>query len=682
MQPKRHLLSTLALSLALSSAFQAASGADPKRTDPAHKKQEEIENIVVTATRIEERLFEIPEQITLIQKEDIQRTVQADLADILKKDASLDVVQYTGALSGVGLRGFQPELFGAKRHHLLLIDGRPAGTSNLATIAEFNIERIEVLKGPASSLYGSQAMGGVINVITRKSHGQTKARAQVGYGSFQAYHGRFAAGGSATSWLSFDVGGGMDIQKENITMGNEKVREHTLFSKYFTSARLAAQISSQLMAEISTDYWAGRDIQSPGAEGSLSPMQGTKNIDRLGGDLKLSGDWEEHHLVATAFGSQETWTRLENPKKNDPYKSYESRVNHIGVQMQDTCRWDEHSFTLGFDLEKKKIESLSFKDTGQRQTPYTPDHENDTVGIYAGAGLWYLDSKLLLKGSLRWDYIGLKTLSTPYFDGHSPGSKNLNAINPSAGASYEIQPGFRVHSTLGRAFAAPTAYEIAGRSERVFFGVTSIEVGNPDLRPEKSWSWDAGLSLDMTDLGICFNSTFFITHVTDKIERQEVLKNQYTFENMTDANIRGIEVEFSVNTGRWLGWNQSLRLYANATHLFEANETNKQGVLQDIYNVAHTKVNYGIEYDDGTWINARLNARYRGKLKDQDWITLSGKEIQYPDWVVLDLVVNVKASSHHEISVQLGNLLDQYYYEKRGYALPGRTFFVKYAYLL
>ena len=112
------------------------------------KKAVELEDMVVTATRTPEKKANLPQVVNILSGKDIQRTVAVDLTDILKKTSGVDVIQYPGALSGISIRGFRPEFSGITKHSLLLIDGRPAGATNLATILMDNIERIEVLKGP------------------------------------------------------------------------------------------------------------------------------------------------------------------------------------------------------------------------------------------------------------------------------------------------------------------------------------------------------------------------------------------------------------------------------------------------------------------------------------------------------------------------------------------------------
>src|SRR5690606_18099988 len=105
------------------------------------------EDVIVTGRRVEARITETPQKVEIVDAADIERTVAADLTDALKKNAGIDVIQYNGALSGIGIRGFRPQFSGINKRSLLLIDGRPSGVTNLATLLLDNVDHIEVLKG-------------------------------------------------------------------------------------------------------------------------------------------------------------------------------------------------------------------------------------------------------------------------------------------------------------------------------------------------------------------------------------------------------------------------------------------------------------------------------------------------------------------------------------------------------
>jgi outer membrane cobalamin receptor len=181
---------------------------------------------------------ETPQKVEVITREDIEKTISTDLTEVLKKTAGVDVIQYPGVLSGIGIRGFRPEFSGINKRSLLLIDGRPAGTENLATVLLDNVERIEVLKGPASALYGSSAMGGVVNIITRKSRGPIGGRLEAGFGSFETYDLGAQVGGNITETTDFDLGASYFNQADDFRMGgagnvrpNTSYRTHNLYGR-------------------------------------------------------------------------------------------------------------------------------------------------------------------------------------------------------------------------------------------------------------------------------------------------------------------------------------------------------------------------------------------------------------------------------------------------------------------
>ena len=149
-------------------------------------------------------------------------------------------MQYSGVLSGIGIRGFRPQTGGINKRSLLLIDGRPSGVTNLATLLVDSVERIEVLKGAASAVYGSSAMGGVVNVITRQSRGKIGGSARVDGGSFGASELGGRIGGNATRHIDFDLSGSTFDQRDDFRMGNGVVRPSTSYETFDGTVRLVS----------------------------------------------------------------------------------------------------------------------------------------------------------------------------------------------------------------------------------------------------------------------------------------------------------------------------------------------------------------------------------------------------------------------------------------------------------
>jgi len=222
-------------------------------------------------------------------------------------------------LAGIGMRGFRPEFSGVNQRTLLLIDGRPAGATNLALIDINNIERIEVLKGPASALYGSRAMGGVINLITKQSQGNITGQVYASVGSFNTTEAGLALGGNVSQKLDFDLsfsnfslGQDYRLGSNNIfrdALGSNKAERitesgetteiddarldgghyaGTQYNKYSGSLRLGYQINDKWRADIKGERFfanqvnTGPDIADIVADAATP---GLKDVDRYSTDL-------------------------------------------------------------------------------------------------------------------------------------------------------------------------------------------------------------------------------------------------------------------------------------------------------------------------------------------------------------------------------------------------------------
>ena len=299
------------------------------------------EEVVVTGRRVETRIIDTPQKVEIVDATDIDRTVAADLTDVLKKNAGVDVIQYAGVLSGIGIRGFRPQFSGINKRSLLLIDGRPSGVTNLGTLRLDGIDRIEVLKGAASSVYGSSAMGGVVNVITRQSRGKIGGTARVGGGSYGTTEFSGRVGGSASSRVDFDLGGAAFDQRDDYRMGNGVVRPATSYTTYNGSARVGVDLGT--LASRS----AGRGISRPRHHDARATSQraSTPRAGRISSDrVRTCGSRDRSRGTRSPSSGTTRTTRSHtfnvtttNPLDQPflPYLSFESDLGWAGLQIKD-----------------------------------------------------------------------------------------------------------------------------------------------------------------------------------------------------------------------------------------------------------------------------------------------------------------------------------------------------------
>lgn len=628
--------------------------------------------VVVTGRRTMSRLEDTPQRIEVIDSRDIAHTPARELTDLLKKNSSVDVIQYPGNLSGIGIRGFRPEFSGINQRTLLLVDGRPAMSTNLSLLNMDQLTRVEVLKGPASALYGSQAMGGVVNLITRESRGPLQGSADLSLGSFDGKEVKARLGGGLNDTFDFDYSGSW-IDQGDFTMGNGELRPNTAYQQQNHALRLGVNLNTDWRLNAKVDTYQGRDIATPGDYAYGLQDQSNKDMNRTGYDMRLTGKWREHRLSFTAFtGSQ--WykltrktSRIAAEQKFLPYQSFEEDLYWRGLQAQDVWDWSPNaSLVWGVDSEKASSVTRSYNANGTRKGPFSADNTRQTMGVYA-ENTWQLnDDATTLHVGLRNDRIRVETLATPFKTGFTPTAARFSSTNPSAGFKHLVGAGVRLHGTVGQGFVVPSASELTGEATTLVAGKTEITRGNPNLKPESSLTWDLGAEWSSGPFFV--DATVFSTKVRDRITRDAgVLINPttrvFSYRNANSAHMQGLELE-----GRWQ-INPTWRLSVAGTQFFHARQQTSSG-WEAVNNVAKRTVRLAVDAQQGPW-SARLGARYVGRTHDQDWVSGSGKQVQYAGYAVWDLSARYRIGQKQTVALAVDNLFDRFYAEKFGFPQPG-----------
>ena len=639
------------------------------------------EDVVVTGRRVETRIIETPQKVEIVDATDLVRTVAADLSDVLKKNAGVDVIQYAGVLSGIGIRGFRPQFSGINKRSLLLIDGRPSGVTNLATLRLDGIDRIEVLKGAASSVYGSSAMGGVVNVITRQSRGRIDGTARVGGGSYGTTELSGRVGGSASSRVDFDLGGAAFDQRDDYRMGNGVVRPATSYTTYNGSARLGVDLGTWRL-EARGEGYHGRDIMTPGDLATGINFQGRKDLERSSQDVRVSGPIAGHVFSIVGYHTDDTSHTVNVTTTNPldqpflPYLSFESDLGWAGLQIKDAWNWSRSSLVVGFDYERVTSVSRSYTRAGDRTAPFSADSGKRTMGVYAENTLKLGEGRTVVALGGRFDHITTQTVDTPFKTNFTASSSDFGVFNPSAGIKHELVKNLRAHFSFGRAFIPAEALMLTGYTTTTVAGRTQINQGNPDLKPERSTSFDLGV--EWTSRATRADVTLFRTVVKDRFISNVVISSPappdpivLSATNGLDAHISGLELELDHRLSPRVG------LFANTTHYFNRTERLTSGVEQDILNVPTDTIRAGIDIDIGR-LSGRLSGRYVHDRKDSDPNQAGFPIVGYDDFTVVDADVTYQLARQHALVLSVNNLFDEFYYEKLGYPLQGASFKASY----
>ncbi|ALP52896.1 ligand-gated channel protein [Candidatus Tenderia electrophaga] len=454
--------------------------------------------IIVTATRTAQTGDQTLAPVTVINRDDIERQQATSVTELLRATPGVD-------FSNNGGRGKATSLFlrgTASDHVLVLIDGIEMGsaTTGQAAIEDLPIhaiERIEIVRGPRSSLYGSEAIGGVIQIFTRKGDGETSPHAYVSGGSYSSYGlGGGVAGGNPRGWYNLNASGsdteGFDAKND---AGHNPDRDG--YQNLSAALRAGYRFSNDMEAEL---HWL-RAAGETEFDGSASDTAET--LQQIMG-VKLS---------ATPLNGW--YTRLQVGRSQDESENLANGVAQSRFDTQrDSLSWQNdlslgaaHLLTLGVDHRQDAVDST---------TAYTVTERDNTAlfGQYQG-DLGDHD----LQFSLRRD-------DNEQFDAHTTGS---------AAWGYDLSEATRLTVAYGTAFKAPSFNEL------YFPGY-----GDPGLQPEESGSVEVGIKRNTAH-------AHWSLHAYQTDIDNLIAFNAATFSpaNIAAARIRGLEADAGVQIAAW-----------------------------------------------------------------------------------------------------------------------------------
>lgn len=625
-----------------------------------------LDEVVVTATKIEESKKNVPASVQIITQEDIKDSAARDAGDLIAEAGIGHIHKYPGVLTGrIEVRGLTTDLMNElKSRVLILINGHYAGTVNLAEIPVDDIERIEIVKGPASVLYGSSAMGGVINIITKE-------------GREEGLHG--SAGVEAGSWEYWKTSGDLSGKKgpfdfylmaSHSGSGDYEARGYGRIDNTgydgdeAVSARLGYKFFDSHHISMGFQHWRGWGIGGSGTGYWASPYS-YSDKGRDGFDVNYKTDTIDvsYYFVKDR---NEYHKIIENNTGN--YVSL-GKTDTQGTSIQKTFAMGDHRVIVGGQWDRIEADSSNSKGP-----PYNPNLRYDSYGAFTEGRLSLLNKRFLLSAGLRYDYFQDEILSTAGIKGLNPREENLDHVTERGGIVYKLTDTISLKGNIGTAFRAPAPDELA--TDYVSDWGTHY-IGNPGLRPEKSTTYDAGVDYSR-DL---FKSSFTLFHTDfrDKILSyyDGALKAQ-TFKNVDGATIQGFEANISYDAGLAAGLDLSVEPFANITYLTRYSskdelEIGKYGKTL-LYTPKWTGA-FGVKVGQESW-NLRLIADYMGSEKVQDWNPPSnGKDVvDKGGFTVVSLKGAYRPVRAIEISASIENLFDRKYGYVLNYPMPARTF--------
>lgn len=480
-------------------------------------KQEEM---VVTATKTEKEQHKAPGALQVITARDIQATNAQTVAEALEESTGLVVGRESGRQKRPNIRGT------GSKHTLVLIDGRrfSAGYKDFVDIEQIPvdiIQRIEVTRGPSSALYGSDAIGGVVNIITKKPPKKTEAQATLQYGQDVYGEGEEPEGrgyfGNSAGPFGYLLAGSYrtkemwDRDGTSPDDGDEQ-----------EDRNIAARFSYDLNAN--NKLTAGFDYSDMQDEGLRFLHQ--KNRQRKAEDDRL-GYYVQYDAKPTAFSSfmfRYNHSEHENDISTDPFTELTAEENAERSLDQAEGRYtawlgDKHLLTLGSEFR-----------TEDRQDDTGRDDDIENLGFYIQDEYQILDPLYLVAG-LRYDE-------------HSDFGSEWT---PRTSAVYSLLDSLRLKASYGTGFRAPSISELFVHSYRK--RGKWIYEPNPDLDPEKSESFEVGIEGEykMVQAGLTALRTEMEDLIQPMLYKSIKKKKQsyYRYENISEATLQGLELEYT-----------------------------------------------------------------------------------------------------------------------------------------
>lgn len=598
----------------------------------AESEVEKLPEVAVTANRTETELSKINRSITVITSEEIEQKKAHNLIDLLAQTPGIDVKR-TGAGSNqvsVFIRGMR------SYHTKVMVDGvaltdltTPNSSPIFPKIPLENVERIEIIRGGASTLYGSNAIGGVINIITKTA-------------------GEDSFGGEVDMMVNKHG----DQEYSTVMNGRKGKVDYNVVAGWLDENSISS-------SKLNNEDDAQRALTLNGNVG----YQATDNL-----KLTFFGTYEDQDAEYDGFGSAPGDWHLQN--------------SQIGAKVDATDLFDKFldtSIRYAFTESVRNDRDNAYAYTGQVQEldwqntlklndynrlilglTYTDEHaRSDVSGTKTDDSYWtqaYFAQyefepieNLLLDAGVRYNNHSVFGGETTY----------------SASASYYIEAtGTKLRTSWNTGYRAPSLYELYKpyRFDPAFppYSLTNYEsFGNPDLVPETSESWEIGFDQELCDK-LTFGMTYFTNRITNYIGWVETYNAGTNTTTGTYQQVDGIKV-YGVES--FIEYKATKDVTINLTHTYQ-HSNDMQNNQSDIVYLPDNKASAAVNWSATDKLNLNVNGLYVSERND-----VSGVELN--SYTLLNIAASYEVTEAFEVYGKIDNLLDKDYEEVAGYETHG-----------
>ncbi|MFC2169427.1 TonB-dependent receptor plug domain-containing protein [Acidobacteriota bacterium] len=612
------------------------------------KKQEASSfqhHVVVTATRLEAPSREIASSISVITEDDLEQKKRATILEALQEVAGISIIQNgaAGGAASVFIRGANSE------HTLVMMDGvelndpiTPSRSYDLAHYSLNNVERIEVLRGPQSTLYGQDALSGVINIITKKGQGKPRLNLSSFGGSYGTYQAMAGISGSDKKiyyslGASFFRTSGLSAASTAYEGNQEKdgYRNFTLYARggFRASNNLDFDfVVRSVNTKIDIDNFGGAYGDDPNNIQEYDALF-VKSEARA---LLLQNRWEQKLSLSVVNYNRQH----ENP--TDPIHLFDSdRSRYKSSKWK--LDWQHNLFlhntnilTIGVEHQQEQGESeyLSESQLWGISESIFPQKKTHITGIYVQDQIKLADRFFAAVGAR--------------LDNHKQFCSSL---------TYRLAPAYfikksntKLKATLGTGFKAPSLYQLYAP------GTIYGPIGNEDLKPEKSTGLDIGFEQQFLIGKVVLGATYFFNQYKHLIKY-----SMKGFKNIGSAESKGIELFIKAHPHRTVAINAA----------YTRIDAKDKDTGTELLRRPKDRLTVSMEYSFQKKANLAFSMIYIGKRKDEFYSGWTSSTVTMPSYFLLNAVASYELIQNTQIYLRLENILDEKYEMIKGYGTPG-----------
>lgn len=632
------------------------------RAQPVEDETQQMDDVVITATLVQTPAHKLGQSITVISREQIDAAKLTYVTQLLQLVPGINIVSYgPNQNPTVRVRGLQAY------HTKVLIDGVPyqdpsqiGVTPVLNELRTSDVERIEIVRGASSVVHGSNAIGGVINIITRSGKDEGKpvagsVSAEYGSNRHQQYSGTLrGASGPVDYSLSANWIGENGISAMSAKDGINEDRDANRNASF--SGRAGMDLSDNLRLEIFGRYSAGLEEYDSGFDAwdysawpptylGIVPDSGSVNVQNWLAGGKLAATELLDGLLDSSLAFSYTQTRRAHRDRIDPFglgpesTAFKDRFTGdiLDATWLNTLHLAEgYKLSLGINHARENAEII---DGGTA----TIDRDNHSWAYFGEVQAEPFENLFLTAGARYNDH--------SVFGGETTWSTSARYLLEATGTTLK--------AAAGKAYRAPSLYELYAPA----VGSWWFKGGNPNLDPEVSQNWEVGFEQALLDAKVVFGSTYYESRVTDYIGWGTDVDFLSTYLQFSGVKVHGVESFIRVQPWQFLT--------VQLTHTYQHTNDMESDVADLPYRPKHMASLDVIYRTFGDRLTVNLNGSYVGTRHTG----LGGTGTELDCYVLANLAVSYKINENLEVHGRIENLLNENYETIPGYNTYARRYF-------